>query len=64
MSASQASLGEFRPGWNELTEAEREAYQAVEESGWGVRAWARYTGRSPGTVGNLLQRARTKLGEV
>lgn len=44
-----------------LSEAEREVYQAVEESGYGVREYARKTDRQPGTVGNLLRRARARL---
>jgi len=46
-----------------LTEAERDAYQAVESGEYGEREYARKTGRSPGTVGNLLRRARDKLNE-
>lgn len=47
-----------------LTEREREAYKAVEELGFGVREMARHWDVSPGTVGNLLRRARRKLDEV
>jgi len=46
----------------ELTEAERDAYVAVERGDYGVREFARETERSPGTVGNLLRRARAKMG--
>lgn len=59
----QATLGEF--GTDELaplTEAETDAWTAVEEGEKGVREYARETDRSPGTVGNLLARARQKVG--
>ena len=45
----------------ELTEAEREVWEKVENGVYGPRRYARLTGRSPGTVGNLLARAREKL---
>lgn len=45
-----------------LTEAERRVVQNVEYGDYGVREYARETGRAPGTVGNLLSRARDKLG--
>jgi DNA-directed RNA polymerase specialized sigma24 family protein len=45
-----------------LTDAERRAYEAVENGGYGVREFARWTNRAPGTVGNLLRRARAKIG--
>jgi len=64
---AQASLTEFEsatsPDTSQLTDAEREAYVAVERGDCGVREFARRTGRSPGTVGNLLARAREKLGQ-
>lgn len=44
-----------------LTAAEREVYEAIEEDGYGVREYGRRTDRQPGTVGNLLSRAREKL---
>jgi len=61
---SQLTLGSFEGGrdpLDELTAAEREVYEAVEEDGYGVREYGRRTGRQPGTVGNLLARARDKL---
>jgi len=58
----QSSLFYFEENLSELTEAEREVYQAVEQDGIGPREYARKTGRSPGTVGNLLARARRKVG--
>lgn len=56
---TQATLGDF--DYPDLTPAEREVYVAVEVAGYGVREVARDTGRSPGTVGNLLARARPKV---
>jgi len=44
-----------------LTGAERKAYVACRINGIGVREHARATGRSPGTVGNLLQRAEKRF---
>jgi len=46
-----------------LSPAELDAYLACDVGDVGVRQWARHTDRSPGTVGNLLSRARRKLGE-
>lgn len=59
MSASQTSLSEWV---DPLTEAEREVWDAVEFGPYGPREYARKTDRSPGTVGNLLARARAKIG--
>lgn len=58
----QASLTEFEADLSDLTDAEREFYEAVEQDGYGVREFARKTSRSEGTVGNLLGRARDRLG--
>jgi DNA-binding CsgD family transcriptional regulator len=60
----QATLGEFSrtAELSPLTDAEQDAWTAVEQGDRGVREYARETGRSPGTVGNLLARARRKLG--
>jgi len=58
----QSSLFHFEEDLSALTDAEREVYQAVEQDGIGPREYARKTGRSPGTVGNLLSRARQKVG--
>lgn len=57
----QSTLYEFEVDSSGLTEAEREAYEAVEQDGYGVREFARKTGRAPGTIGNLLRRARDQL---
>jgi len=68
--AIQASLSEFAdarhddgPDLSDLTDAEREAYDAVVLGDFGVREYARDTSRSPGTIGNLLSRARDKLDD-
>jgi len=58
----QANLFEFEEDLSGLSEAQREVYQAIEQDGYGVREYARKTGRAPGTVGNLLRRARNQLG--
>lgn len=64
---SQASLTDFDSGdsvdgdLEELTDAEREVFIAVERGEYGPREYARKTERVPGTVGNLLARAREKL---
>jgi DNA-binding CsgD family transcriptional regulator len=47
---------------DDLTPAERDVYENVHRGPYGPREYARRTDRSPGTVGNLLRRARTKLG--
>lgn len=49
-------------GLPNLTPAERSAYVAIERGEFGVREYARETNRAPGTVGNLLARARAKMG--
>lgn len=49
------------PDDQDLTDAERDAWTRVEQGDTGVREFARKTGRSPGTVGNLLARARAKV---
>jgi DNA-directed RNA polymerase specialized sigma24 family protein len=65
MSRTQTALTDFEaraaPDLGVLTEAEREAYEAVERGECGVREFARRTDRRPGTVGNLLARAREKV---
>ncbi len=49
---------------DDLTPAELDAYLTCDLGDVGVREFARYTGRAPGTVGNLLERAREKtVGE-
>ncbi|MCL9812572.1 sigma-70 family RNA polymerase sigma factor [Natranaeroarchaeum aerophilus] len=44
-----------------LSEAELEAYEAVELGTSGVREFARQTDRKPGTISTLLRRARRKV---
>jgi len=56
----QSSLFHYETDLAGLSEAEREVYEAIKQDDYGVREYARKTGRSPGTVGNLLQRAREK----
>jgi len=64
MSRTQVSLSMFeRSRYDGLTEAEREVYVAVDEGEFGPREYARETERSPGTVGDLLSRAREKIDE-
>jgi DNA-directed RNA polymerase specialized sigma24 family protein len=46
-----------------LLGAERKAFVAIEYNDVGVREFARHTERSPGTISNLLDRARRRLGE-
>lgn len=58
----QASLTQYAGRHQELTPAERECLNAVDRGSYGVREYARETGRAPGTVGNLLAHARSKVG--
>jgi DNA-directed RNA polymerase specialized sigma24 family protein len=58
----QSSLFHYEEDLSRLTDTEREVYEAIEQDGYGVREYARKTGRAPGTVGNLLRRAREKAG--
>jgi DNA-binding CsgD family transcriptional regulator len=51
-----------RTAYDDLTPAELDAYLTCEIGTVGVREYARRSGRSPGTVGNLLAQAREKLG--
>ncbi|GGK56703.1 helix-turn-helix transcriptional regulator [Haloarcula sebkhae] len=60
----QSSLFDYEPDLSPLTDAEQEVYEAVGMGQYGPREYARKTGRSPGTVGNLLGRAREKLEVV
>ncbi|WP_420182139.1 helix-turn-helix transcriptional regulator [Haloarcula sp. KBTZ06] len=60
----QSSLFDYEPDLSPLTDAEREVYEAVGMGQYGPREYARKTGRSPGTVGNLLRRAREKVEVV
>lgn len=61
----QSSLYDFEESGlrdlSKLTDAEQEVYKAVEREGASVRQLARDTDRRPGTVGNLLKRARLRL---
>ncbi|WP_135363845.1 sigma factor-like helix-turn-helix DNA-binding protein [Halosimplex halophilum] len=57
----QSSLFHYEEDLSALSDAQREVYEAVEQDGYGMREYARKTGRSPGTVGNLLRRARRRL---
>lgn len=61
MVTYQSSLFEYEEDLSALSDAEREVYEAVEQDGYGMREYARKTGRSAGTVGNLLRRARRRL---
>ena len=64
MSAQTTTLDEYQDAApvDPLTDAERRAYEAVESGEYGVREFARETERAPGMVGNLLRRARAKIG--
>lgn len=57
----QSSLFHYEEDLSVLSDAQREVYEAVEQDGYGMREYARKTGRSAGTVGNLLRRARRRL---
>ncbi|MGM0592351.1 MAG: sigma factor-like helix-turn-helix DNA-binding protein [Halobacteriota archaeon] len=59
--ARLSTFGSQSVDLSKLSKAERQVYVAVAVNGVGVRAHARETKRSPGTVGNLLARARQKL---
>ncbi|WP_353617659.1 hypothetical protein [Natranaeroarchaeum aerophilus] len=60
-TASDESLIEKYPVLEILSEAELEAYEAVELGTSGVREFARQTDRKPGTISTLLRRARRKV---
>jgi DNA-directed RNA polymerase specialized sigma24 family protein len=55
-------LPRILPDVSDLTPAEWEVYEAVERRNIGPREYARRTDRAFGTVGNLLRRAREKVG--
>lgn len=59
----QSRWSQFSTDLQRLSPAQRRVYLACVEGEYGVREYARETGRSPGTVGNLLGRARDRLGE-
>ena len=62
MTLQQTQLGDFETtGLSDLTDGERDVYEAVENGEYGPREYARETERSPGTISNLLRRARRKL---
>ncbi|TKX86223.1 sigma-70 family RNA polymerase sigma factor [Halorubrum sp. SS5] len=59
---NQTRLSAFEPDLSPLTEAERDAYEAVRLGEMGPREFQRDRGyASPGTVSNLLRRAEDKL---
>jgi len=59
---NQTRLSAFEPDLSRLSEAEREAYEAVRLDGMGPREYQRRQGySSPGTVSNLLARAEEKI---
>lgn len=60
----QTDLFEFESdeGTQELTDAERDVWENIENGPHGPREYARKTNRSPGTIGNLLSRAWEKKG--
>lgn len=64
----QVDLGEFGrydPDLSVLSETEREVYEAVVQGDYGAREFRREKGwSSPGTVSNLLRRARQKLDDT
>jgi len=47
--------------YDDLTPASLDAYLTCDLGSLGVREYARYSGRSPGTVGNLLASARDSI---
>ena len=55
------SLTDKYPVLEILSEAELEAYEAVDLGTSGVREFARETDRKPGTISTLLRRARRKV---
>ncbi|DAC85256.1 sigma factor-like helix-turn-helix DNA-binding protein [Natrinema versiforme] len=57
-----ADAGVDEDDLEQLTEAEREVYESTVLGEYGVREYGRETDRRPGTVGNLLARARETLG--
>jgi DNA-directed RNA polymerase specialized sigma24 family protein len=60
----QTTLHGFSEDLTDLTPAERSAYLAVERGDFGPREYQREQGySSPGTVSNLLSRARSKVDE-
>ncbi|NLV08716.1 sigma-70 family RNA polymerase sigma factor [Halomicrobium mukohataei] len=66
MKGRQQSLARFErqqsgSDLSVLTDAERDVYRAIDDGEYGPREYADETDRAPGTVGNLLRRARDKL---
>jgi DNA-directed RNA polymerase specialized sigma24 family protein len=53
-----------RSAYDHLTPAELDAFLTCDLGDLGVREYADITARAPGTVGNLLRRAREKAGGV
>ena len=63
---TQARISDFESeqDLSQLSDAEREVYERVKCGKFGPREFQRKKGwSSPGTVSNLLRRAREKLGE-
>jgi hypothetical protein len=64
---AQTALADYTtdaPNLEPLTDAERAIYRAVVIDGESVRSYQRDQGwSSPGTAANLLDRARSRLGE-
>ena len=58
------TLDDDPTAYDHLTPAELDAYLTCELGEMGVREYADLSGRAPGTVGNLLRRARDSLGGV
>jgi len=56
------TLDDDPTAYDHLTPAELDALLACDLGSLGVREFADYTDRAPGTVGNLLNRARSKVG--
>ncbi|ACV46602.1 sigma-70 family RNA polymerase sigma factor [Halomicrobium mukohataei] len=66
MRGRQKSLAHFEShqpcsDLSDLTDAERDVFEAIEQGEYGPREYADETSRSPGTIGNLLARARVKV---
>jgi len=60
---AQTTLSKFEPDLDVLSDAERDVWEAVEQGDTGAREYARENDLSPGTVSNLLRRARDKLDD-
>lgn len=58
------TLDDDPTAYDHLTPAELDAYLTCDLGEMGVREYADLSGRAPGTVGNLLRRARDSLGGI